>query len=154
VTLVDGRSIPYDYLVIATGAAQPPPTILRAVSREQAISELQRFQKHIFSAEKIAVIGGGAAGIELVTEIKEAYRDKQVTLIHSRSQLLPRFGPKLHEYVTKELNTLGVEMLLGERPQMQIPGNEESHPRPIILRMANGSERKFDLVVRFILCSK
>jgi NADPH-dependent 2,4-dienoyl-CoA reductase/sulfur reductase-like enzyme len=146
VTLADGSTIPYDYLVIATGAAQPAPTRLHSVSREQAIAELQGFQRQIRDAERIAVIGGGAAGIELVTEINEEYGNKQVTLIHSRAQLLPRFGPKVHEYVMAELQKRGIEILLRERPD--IPRSEEGETQgPMVLTMADGSKRHFDLVV-------
>ncbi|PKX97016.1 NAD(P)/FAD-dependent oxidoreductase [Aspergillus novofumigatus IBT 16806] len=147
VTLTDGNIVPYDYLVIATGAAQPAPTRLRSVSREQATAELRECQRQIRDAERIAVIGGGAAGIELVTEIKEEYGRKHVTLIHSRDQLLPRFGPKIHEYVMADLQKRGVEILLRERPEIPRSALGEAQG-PMVLTMADGSKRHFDLVIQ------
>ncbi|KAH8807546.1 hypothetical protein F5884DRAFT_343156 [Xylogone sp. PMI_703] len=145
VDLADGRSIPYEYLVVATGAAQPPPTRLRSTSREGAIEELQTFQQQIESARNIAVVGGGAAGIELLTDIKDTYPNKEVTLIHSRSQLLPRFGPKLHEYVFQELKKYGISILLNERPKIPSAGtNGESQN---VLTLSDGSKKVFDLIL-------
>lgn len=36
-------------------------------------------------AKNIAVIGGGAVGVELATDIKSYYPEKSVTLVHSRT---------------------------------------------------------------------
>ncbi|RFU24862.1 hypothetical protein B7463_g11476, partial [Scytalidium lignicola] len=150
VDLVDGRSIPYEYLVVATGAAQPPPTRLRSVSRPDAIEELQSFQQQIKSAQNIAVIGGGAAGIQLVADIKDTYPDKKVTLIHSRDHLLPRFGSKLHEYVFEQLKKLGINVLLNERPNIPSPRNfkqNDDGKARNVLTLADGSQQSFDLIL-------
>lgn len=150
VDLIDGRSIQYEYLVVATGAIQPSPTKLRAVTREDGIKELQGFQQQIQRAKNIAVIGGGAVGVELAMEIKDTFHQKQVTLIHSRNQLLPRFGPKLHELALKELKNSGVDVILNERPSLpycDIHEQESSTISEIILTLSDRSKRHFDLIV-------
>ncbi|KAF4964254.1 hypothetical protein FSARC_7808 [Fusarium sarcochroum] len=145
VNTMSGASLAYDYLIIATGAAQPPPARLFARTKIDGIEELQGFQQRIVKADQIAVIGGGAVGVELATEIKEKYPDKKVTLIHSRDQLLPRFGAKLHEYVLTVLQNQDIEVLLGEKPDF--PSDAGQAVRETTLTLANGEERTWDLVI-------
>ncbi|GKU12678.1 unnamed protein product, partial [Fusarium langsethiae] len=127
VNTASGSSLPFEYLIIATGAAQPPPARLVAKNKNDGIEEFRGFQQRISEAGKVAVIGGGAVGIELVTEIREKYPDKQVTLIHSREQLLPRFGPKLHAHVMATLKKQNIEVLLGERPSYPSDAKDVHH---------------------------
>lgn len=143
---VGGMSLSYDYLVIATGAAQPPPARLKARVKEDAIEELRGFQRRVAKADRIAVIGGGAVGIELATEIKEQYPGKKVSLIHSRQQLLPRFGQKLHDYVVSALRDQDIEVRLGERPAF--PNSAGRFVQEASLTFSNGETKTFDLVVR------
>ncbi|KAF4442953.1 hypothetical protein F53441_11597 [Fusarium austroafricanum] len=142
---VGGVSVAYDYLVIATGAAQPAPARLLARSKDDGIEELRGFQQRIEKAKSVAVIGGGAVGVELVTEIKEKYPDRQVTLIHSRDQLLPRFGPKLHEHVVSVLRSQDIEVILGERPAFENDAGQSV--RETNLMFATGETKSFDLVI-------
>ncbi|KAF5025505.1 hypothetical protein F66182_2410 [Fusarium sp. NRRL 66182] len=145
VNTASGASIPYEYLVIATGAAQPSPARLNAQSRSEAIEELKAVQQRIDGADTIAIVGGGAVGVELATEIRDKYQDKKVTLIHSRNQLLPRFGPKLHEYVLSVLQNRDIEVLLGERPQFS---NHAVHAAPEMrLQLSDGRTRTWDLLI-------
>ncbi|KAF9773107.1 hypothetical protein IL306_009150 [Fusarium sp. DS 682] len=140
-----GISLPYDYVVIATGAAQPPPARLNARVKDDAIEELHGFQQRIAKADRIAVIGAGAVGIELSTEIKEKYPTKSVTLVHSRQQLLPRFGHKLHEHVLPALQNKGIEVRLGERPDF--PKDAGQSVQETNLTFSNGETKTFDLVI-------
>lgn len=142
---VGGVSLPYDYLVIATGAAQPPPARLNARIKEDAIEELRGFQQRVAIADRIAVIGAGAVGVELATEIKEEYPNKKVTLIHSRQQLLPRFGQKLHDHVILALQNQDIEVRLGERPSF--PSDAGQSVQETSLAFSNGETKTFDLVV-------
>ncbi|KAM0548743.1 hypothetical protein ACHAPJ_009739 [Fusarium lateritium] len=145
VNTLSGASVPYEYLVIATGAAQPPPARLFARTKLDGIEELQGFQQRIEKADEIAVVGGGAVGVELATEIKEKYPEKKISLIHSRNQLLPRFGAKLHEYVLSALQNQDIEVLLGEKPAY--PSDAGQAVRETPLSLANGEERSWDLVI-------
>jgi NADH dehydrogenase FAD-containing subunit len=146
VNTASGTSLPYDYLIVATGAAQPPPARLAAKNKRDGIQELRGFQSRISMADRVAVIGAGAVGVELVTEIREKYPDKKVTLIHSRQQLLPRFGPKLHEHVLATLQKQNIEVLLGEKPAY--PSDAGQSVQETTLVLANGATRTWDLVVR------
>ncbi|KAF5667181.1 apoptosis-inducing factor [Fusarium heterosporum] len=145
VITLDGLSLAYEYLVISTGADQPTPARLHARSKDDAIEELRGFQDRITNADRIAVIGGGAVGIELATEAKARHPEKTITLIHSRQQLLPRFGPKLHGHVLAELQSQGIEVLLGERPAY--PSDAGQAVQETVLTFANGETKTFDLVI-------
>ncbi|RGP77708.1 hypothetical protein FLONG3_4167 [Fusarium longipes] len=145
VNTASGISLTYDYLIIATGAEQPPPARLIAMNKQEGIQEFRGFQNRIEKAERVAVIGAGAVGVELVTEIREKYPDKKVTLIHSRQQLLPRFGPKLHERVLATLQKQNIEVLLGERPTY--PSDAGQNVQETSITLANGETRTWDLVI-------
>jgi thioredoxin reductase len=149
ITTSGGVSLDYDYLVVATGASQPPPARLRASRKDNAIAELQELQQRIEKAHRIAVVGGGAVGVELATEIKDKYPHKQITLIHSRKQLLPRFGPKLHEHVLAKLREQAIEVLLGEKPTLSDDAGQIV--RETNLTFTNGETKTFDLVVSRML---
>jgi NADH dehydrogenase FAD-containing subunit len=49
-------------------------------------------QETIRQSQSVAVVGGGAVGVQLSSDIKDFYPDKDVTLIHSRERLLSHFG--------------------------------------------------------------
>lgn len=111
------ESIPYEYLVIATGAGVglQLPSRVGATDKETGCKLLQQIQGRIRDAEKLVVIGGGAAGVELATDAKDKYPEKTVTLIHSRSAVMNRFGPELQAKALEGLESLGVEVVLGQR---------------------------------------
>ncbi|KAL6410992.1 hypothetical protein AUP68_07425 [Ilyonectria robusta] len=152
IKLAGGSQLKYDYLVLATGAAQPPPTRLQSTSRDKAIAELQGFQQRISQAERVAVVGGGAAGIELVTEIRARYPDKKISLVHSRHQLLPRFGPKLHSFVVDVLRGMDIDVILGERPVL--PAQAGTVIEETQVTLSTGETKVWDLVVDHLPSSK
>lgn len=139
VFLKNREKIRYAYLVIATGTSSPRPSKVTSIDREGGMKELQEMQHGIAEATKIAIIGGGAVGVELASDIKSFYPEKNVTLIHSRGQLMPNFGKRLHEYTMRVLKELGVEMLLNERPRL--PAKSDT------IKLSGGTEKSFDLIV-------
>jgi NADH dehydrogenase FAD-containing subunit len=82
-----------------------------------------RHRSNAVSACEVAIIGGGAVGVQLSVDIKSFYKDKTVALIHLRDQLLSSFGVRLHEFVVGKLGALGVDVWLGERPTVPVDGN-------------------------------
>lgn len=138
VQLSSGETVDYEYLAIATGSWQPPPSKATSTEKLEACAELQGSQQRIQDAKRIAVIGGGPVGVQIATDIAAYFPEKNVTLVHSRPQLLPNFGPKLHENVVEALKRLNVNMVLGERPQLGEKGT---------LSYSDGRKSQYDLVV-------
>jgi apoptosis-inducing factor 2 len=137
--LASGEEISYAFVVIATGSTQPLPAKTVATDRDEACAELRTVQDNIQQAKSIAVIGGGAVGVELVSDIKSFYPDKEVSLFHSRNQLLPRFGPRLHDHVLQTLTDMGIHVILNERPQLI--SDQKS------IQLADGRVAAFDFIV-------
>ena len=66
------------------------------------------------NAQKIVVIGGGAAGVELSGDIREDYKTKDVTLIHPREILVnDKVNESFQKTVKDRLKLLGVKTILG-----------------------------------------
>jgi len=140
--------LPYEYLVVATGVSQPFPARARSADKAGGCAELRALQEHITATESVAIIGGGAVGVELAADVKSYYPAKKVVLVHSREKLLPRFGGRLHAHVLPALEKLGVEVVLGERPD--IGGMNKAWAvsyGPASLRFQDGREEAFGLVV-------
>lgn len=148
IELASGGTIKYEYLVVATGASQPLPARVVSTDKTAACRELQAVQSNIQAAKDIAIIGGGAVGIQLASDIKSFYPEKQVTLVHSRERLLPAFGLRLHTHVMEALEQLGVQVVLGERPRAS---NGTATDGMTQLEFSGGSLEDFDLVVSFRL---
>ena len=145
VLLASGDRIDYAYLAIATGSSQPLPVQVASTERDEACRELQGIQQTIKAGQKIAIVGGGAVGVELASDIKDFYPDKQVTLIHSRDRLMNHFGKRIGDYALTALeDELKIRVLLNERPTMPAAGN---FAREAYLMFSDGREEQFDLIV-------
>ncbi|KAE8147815.1 hypothetical protein BDV25DRAFT_159519 [Aspergillus avenaceus] len=115
VQLGSWEEVEFDYLVLATGASGSLPSRVPVDTKEEGMRLLIAEQDKLRAAMDVVIIGGGAAGIELATDAKSRYPEKNVTLVHSRNTLLSRFGPRIGEEALKELEILGVKVVLGQR---------------------------------------
>ncbi|KAL2810741.1 hypothetical protein BJX63DRAFT_444493 [Aspergillus granulosus] len=144
VRLASGESIPYEYMAIATGTWQPPPSKASSMEKGDACLEMQGSQKRIQHANRIAVIGGGPVGIQIATDIASHFPSKKVTLVHSRAQLLPYFGSKLHEYAYQRMKELNIDVVLGERPVVTEDADDAGKRT---LLFGDGRMKSYDLVI-------
>lgn len=141
VHLESGEAIEFSYLVIATGSKQGLPSKGIATEKKDGCKELQTVQENIQAANRIAVVGGGAVGVELATDIKSFHPEKDVTIVHSRERVLQRFGPRLHDHVVAKMREMGIHVRLGERPEIV------THEKALLF--PNGERQEYDLIVRF-----
>jgi len=146
VKLASGEVIDFEVLAIATGTSSPRPSKLLSQDKHGACEELRGLQEQIRTAESIAVVGGGAVGVELVTDIKGWYPEKDVTLVHSRNRLLHAFGPRLHDRTMEEMERLGITVRLGQRPQVQLDGDDKTGANATLV-FPGGQVDRFGLVV-------
>ncbi|WVZ77903.1 hypothetical protein U9M48_025702 [Paspalum notatum var. saurae] len=107
VLTADGQSLPYDYLVMATGHAYASPG-----SRAERLKEFQRDKGKIESSESVLIIGGGPTGVELAGEIVVDYPGKKVTLVHRGPRLLEFIGDKASKKCLDWLTSKKVDVLL------------------------------------------
>jgi NADH dehydrogenase FAD-containing subunit len=115
----DGETqrLKYDYAVLASGKQRAWPVAPRANCKESFIQDSRTQTLTLSRARRIIVVGGGAVGIEMAGEIKQAWPNASVTLIHSRSSLLSS-EPLPMEFKEKALSMLeesGVHVRLGCR---------------------------------------
>ncbi|CDH59491.1 amid-like nadh [Lichtheimia corymbifera JMRC:FSU:9682] len=85
--------VPFAFSVIATGTSHPDPFKLAANGREEGTKRLADVRQQIKDAQSIVIVGGGPTGIECSGEIRGAYKDKKITLVHRGSQLLSKEIP-------------------------------------------------------------
>lgn len=145
VVLQSGETVGFDFLAIATGTARSPPINLATTEKKDGCIELRSFQDDIKSANNIGVVGGGAVGVQIASDIKSIHPQKRVVLIHSRDRLLPNFGEALHTYVLKELARMGVEVVLNERPSL--PADSGLITTSKVVKFKDGRADSFDLIV-------
>lgn len=142
VRLASGKEIEYGYLVLATGSSATLPSRVCEESKIEGMKAIAAQREKITQGKHIVVIGGGPAGIELAADAKTQFPDKEVTLIHSRKTLLnDGFGLKLHHAVCKEMENLGVNLVLGEKPV--IPDGMDSGD----IKLSGGETIHFDCLV-------
>ncbi|KAL0934151.1 uncharacterized protein CTRU02_210950 [Colletotrichum truncatum] len=118
-----GEKISYDFMVVATGsgAGMSLPSRVGSTEKAEGVRLLQEFQQRIKAAKHLVVVGGGAAGVELATDAKDQYPEKNVTLVHSRDAVMNRFGPELQAGAHEGLKDLGIEVILGDRTTTDAP---------------------------------
>jgi NADH dehydrogenase FAD-containing subunit len=146
VFLEDGTEYQYAYLVIATGSQKRYPARLEATEKVECMDFFQDRQEKIKKAQDIVVVGGGAAGVEVASDAKSKYPEKNVTIIHSRDYLLNNFGTGLHKRAKAALDSLGVNLYLGERVVSSL---DEQCPEAVTL--TSGTMVKCDMLVRVYL---
>jgi NADH dehydrogenase len=134
--LVPARELEYDYLVLALGSQSndfhTPGVREHCVfldSAEQAqnfhrllLDKFLQLETQITDKVQIAIVGGGATGVELAAELMDATRQMghyghikkralQVTLIEAGAHLLPALPARLGKNAERELSRLGVRVL-------------------------------------------
>ncbi|KCV69239.1 hypothetical protein H696_04656 [Fonticula alba] len=111
----DGQSIPYDYLVIATGATYNSQIRGNNVTTSYRTKKLNADFRSLEQSRSVLIIGGGSVGVELAAEFAERFPTKHIMLVSSSPFLLRRLPKKAHRLVAPYLESLGVELILGER---------------------------------------
>lgn len=136
--LVPARELEYDYLVLALGSQSndfnTPGVREHCVfldSSEQArrfhrllLDRFLQLETRTTERLQIAIVGGGATGVELAAELVDAAEQMgrygkidsdalQITLIEAGDHLLPALPARLGNNAERELQRLGVRVITG-----------------------------------------
>lgn len=123
VRLATGDTVGYDYLIYAVGSASAGPRVPGAAEFAYPVGtfeESQRLRPVLEAAPlavPITVVGSGATGLEMATELAE--QGRRVTLVCG-SVLAPTLHPKGRRSVAKRMAKLGVTVLEG--PEAKVIG--------------------------------
>lgn len=141
--IIPERSIPYDVLVMAVGSISNDFNIpgvkeycMTIDNSEQALTFQEHLIKTIMSLPyqsnqnqqlNIAIVGGGATGVELAAELHYAihqlamygfkFDPKQIsiTLVEAANRLLPALSERMSTSVQGQLQQLGIKLFIGEQ---------------------------------------
>ncbi|RMZ80925.1 hypothetical protein DV737_g2721, partial [Chaetothyriales sp. CBS 132003] len=138
--------VPYEYVVIATGTSLTPPSATNEEEKLPSVIYLRNHQDQIKRAKSILLAGGGAAGIQMATDIKEVYPDKEVTLVQSRERLMPKFDGQLHDLISARFRELGIKLVTGARVIIPAQGFP-TQAHPIDVQLTNGTSIPTDFVI-------
>lgn len=111
----------------------------------EGIKYLQDHAQRVGKSSKIVIIGGGAVGVQMATDIKELYPTKSVTLVHSRQVVMNNFHPQLHEIVKARCAELGIELVVGSR--VKLPPNGYPTSGDFYVELQDGTKIPSDLAV-------
>ena len=114
--------------------------------KASSVDYLKKHQDDILRSQSILIVGGGAVGVQMATDLKEHYPEKEVTVVHSRSLLMPQFHEKFHELIKKRFDELGIRLITSSR--VAVP--PQGFPRtgsPFDVQITNGDKVSADFVI-------
>jgi len=97
--------VPFDYCLNFTGSSYYSDIKSDNTSTAHRAKRFEVEKASIANSERVLVIGGGLVGTELSSDIKEAFPDKEVILIHSGDKLLKRM-PEAHEHAYPHIQSV------------------------------------------------
>ncbi|KAL1867738.1 hypothetical protein VTK73DRAFT_4023 [Phialemonium thermophilum] len=80
-----------------------------------SVAYFRAYQRRVRGARSVVIVGGGAVGVQMATDLKEIYPDKDVTLVHSRDRLMPLYHEKMDEILRARFQELGIRLITGAR---------------------------------------
>lgn len=124
VVLEDGREVPYDVLVLATGEEKSFPFSSKQRTIGGRVEELKQFNQFLSTTKKVAIVGGGPMGVSLCAELAEARPELQIDFFHSHAEVLPECPPLVQQYALDHLMRLkNVEVNMCSRVLDVLPSN-------------------------------
>ena len=112
---VNSRKIPFDYLAICSGSKYISPIKEQNIIIASRASQLKKYYENLKNSKNILIVGGGLVGVELASEIICKYKDKKITLIHSKTRLMKRTPFKASRYAENFLKKRNVDIIYNER---------------------------------------
>ncbi len=108
------KRISFNYLVISSGSDYDSPIKEKNLVISSRTDILRKSYKKVCRAKNILIIGGGIVGTELAAEIATHYKNKNITIVHSKPYLMERQNDKSRKYAENFLKKIGVKMVFNE----------------------------------------
>jgi len=144
VHLADGRILPYDKLLIATGSRvrkiRCPGAELPGIHYLRGIADVDALRAEFVAGKKLAIVGGGYIGLEVAAVA--AKRGIDVTVFEAMDRLMARavsvpvsdFYEKVHrEAGVKLLLKTGVQAFEGKDRVEAVRAEGKSYPADVVL---------------------
>ncbi|KAJ9113461.1 hypothetical protein QFC19_000381 [Naganishia cerealis] len=129
----------YDVLVIASGTRYATPTFKLLGDYSLTIESIEKVNKELKAATKIAVIGGGPTGVETAGEIGYEYgKTKTITLYTGSKGPLSYLGDHRSKQAELKLQKLGVKVANSVRPHVK---------EGKVLTFEDGTSEEYDVVI-------
>ena len=135
----------YDKLILSPGAMPKIPDIEGLKSCENLftlrnIADTDKIRNYVDNnkPEKALIVGGGFIGLEMAENLCE--RGVEVTLVHSREQVMKPIDYEMASILHTHLIEKGVKLILNDKPL-----KFEDNGRKVILR--SGKEIETDMIV-------
>lgn len=146
VTLANGRELPYDRLLLATGATprplNAPGADLPGVHYLRTADDSDALVAAIKAGSSVVVVGGGWIGLEIAAGARE--QGLEVTVVEPQpSPLFGVMGPEVGELWAQLHRTHGVDVRTG----VQVNAIQQSDGRASGVLLSNGQVIRADFVV-------
>ena len=145
------RPIPYDRLIVATGATPVRPSIpgstLEGVYTLHTMDESFAIDRHITerSPRSAVIVGAGYIGLEMADALTR--RGLQVTLLSRSPDVLPTVDAALARRVADELHRHGVRVVSGVSAQRIDPARASGTAFTLQVADSEGERHGADLVI-------
>ncbi|KAJ5359780.1 hypothetical protein N7517_008971 [Penicillium concentricum] len=116
------KVVPFDYIVLATGTRLSKPAAMDDDDKASSVDYLQKHQAGVKRSKSILIVGGGAVGVQMATDLKEYYPEKEVTVVQSRARVMPSFHSGLHDLIKRRFDELGIRLITGSRVTVPASG--------------------------------
>jgi NADPH-dependent 2,4-dienoyl-CoA reductase/sulfur reductase-like enzyme len=110
--------VPYDRLILATGARAVIPAVpgnhLDGVVTLRTMAELDRFRSALnrLQPKEAVIVGGGSIGLEVAESLHAL--GMAVTIVERLERLFPRLDPEMSQRIHDHLVSKGLNVVLGD----------------------------------------